>query len=179
MNRPPPSVRNFEAALSRAGASATGSLQATKMPPAGGRGGHARSTPGLLTWGVAPTPAHIHVGRPGREPALLLARPVGYHLDNIANHRRSAVQRKPIRVAVRRSAAHGRRGRTIINARLSEALSPIAVPRRGGPGGCAGGPSHSRPGPAPTRWHRPSAGQKPAAGVLSLNEKQAPIKPRN
>jgi hypothetical protein len=46
------------------------------------------------------THAGPHMGRPGREPALLLARPVGYHLDNIANHRRSVVQRKPIRVAV-------------------------------------------------------------------------------
>ena len=57
----------------------------------------------------------------------------------------------------------------------THASLPIAV--RGG--GCAGGPSHSRPGPAPTRWHRPSAGQKPAAGLFSLNEKQVPIKPRN
>ena len=55
----------------------------------------------------------------GSHGSLLLARPVGYHLDNIANHRRSVVQRKPIRVAVRRSAAHGRRGRTTTNARLS------------------------------------------------------------
>jgi hypothetical protein len=75
-----------------------------------------------LSASVQRAPHHTPVGErllrhkslTGSHGSLLLARPVGYHLDNIANHRRSVAQRSPYACA-----AHGRRPRTTTNASLS------------------------------------------------------------
>ena len=95
---------------------------------------------GLTLLRALPSTGLPYSGSLGR---LLLASRVGYHLDDVAHHRRSGAQKSP-------------------NAWLCAACRTDRER-----GGCAGVLGRSRPGPAPTKWHRPSAGHKAAAGLFA------------